>query len=70
MMRGQPSISPIYRQGQPVTVADDIEAWGRIERLRRAAWREAGVISVTVKELPDGLRSQMEAWAVENYGPR
>lgn len=67
-MKGQPNISAVYRLAAPDTPPDDIEQWGRIERLRRAAWRDAGVIAVSPNELPEPLAGQIKSWAEDAYG--
>lgn len=69
-MRGQAPISSVYRQAQYDAPEPDWEQWSRIERLRRKAWKERGVVSVIVSELPDPLRDEIKSWAEENYGPR
>ncbi|PQO23375.1 hypothetical protein C2I36_07985 [Rhodobacteraceae bacterium WD3A24] len=67
-MKGQPTISPIYREGAPSADPDPIDAWGRVKALRRRAWRNAGVISVRPDELPEPLAGLLWQWAEEHYG--
>jgi hypothetical protein len=54
----------------PDTQPTDWEVWNRIERLRRRAWLETGVVAILPADLPEPLRSQIQAWAEEQYGPR
>lgn len=69
-MKGQPTISPIYRHGQGADDRDPMETWGKIETMKRKAWRDHGTIAVKPSELPDTLRGAMEAWANDQYGAR
>lgn len=69
-MRGHPSISPVYKRGQEPDDRDPLDVWGRIETMKRKAWRDHGTIAVKPCELPDGLRRQMEEWATDHYGAR
>lgn len=69
-MRGQPTISPIYRHGQQADTRDPLEAWGKLESMRRKAWRDHGTIAVRPAELPHGLRAALEEWANDQYGAR
>lgn len=67
-MRGQPKISPIYRLGQPAVDLDPLATYSRIDKLRCRAFRENGIVAVTLRELPEPLRSEMQKWAEDNYG--
>lgn len=69
-MKGQAPISSIYRHAPAQPADPDWESWSRIERLRRKAWLDAGVVAVLIPELPEHLRSAVKAWAEETYGPR
>lgn len=69
-MRGDAPISSVYRMGERPTAEDPIEAFCRLDRMRRAAWRNAGIISVQLSELPTELRDMMQKWAEDNYGRR
>lgn len=69
-MKGQPSISSIYRLGTPDEQEDPLRQWGRIEAMRRRAWRMCGVIAVTLSELPPDLETQLRQWAEDRYGKR
>lgn len=69
-MKGDPTISPIYLEAEPNPQEPDWEQWSRIERLRRKAWLEAGVISIVPSDLPEHLRAEIIAWAEESYGLR
>lgn len=69
-MRGQPTISPIYRIGERDDAPDPLEQWGRIERMRRKAWRDHGVVSVRPSELPHDLALKIIEWAERSYGTR
>lgn len=69
-MRGQASISPIYRHGPGNDSRDPLEVWGRLEAMKRKAWRDHGTIAVKPSDLPDGLRRAMEEWANLEYGAR
>lgn len=69
-MRGEAGISGIYRLGEPSADIDPLETWGRMERLRRAAWRTAGVVSVVPVQLPEPLATELRKWAEDEYGKR
>lgn len=69
-MRGEAAISPVYRLGQKPEEQDPLEQYGRIERLRRKAWRDLGIVAVPVDQMPDTLRYQLESWAEAEYGKR
>lgn len=69
-MRGYPAISRIYRMGERDEAPDPLEQWGRIEGMRRKAWRDHGVVSVRPSELPHDLALKLTSWAEENYGSR
>ena len=68
-MKGQPSISPIYREvqsGDPDPEATYSRAW----RWCRDLWRQCGTIAVRLEQLPEELRGPMRAWANDEYGER
>ena len=67
-MKGQPSISPIYRLSKESDARDPLEVWGRLEAMRRRAWRNNGVIAVRPDELPPDLARALKAWAEVQYG--
>lgn len=67
-MKRHAPISSIYSLGQVPQSRDEWEEWARIEKLRRAAWRRARIVAVGIAELPEPLRTQMQAWARERYG--
>lgn len=69
-MKGHAPISRVYEGGVCEQERDPLEEWGRIERMRRRAWLDAGVISVRPAELPPELAGQLQAWAEINYGKR
>lgn len=69
-MKGHASISPIYRLGQPNQEIDPFVTFARIDALRRKAWRELGVISLKIDELPEELREPVKQWAEREYGRR
>lgn len=69
-MRGDPSISPIYRMGAPSVQPDPDRVFARIWRWCRDFWVEQGTIAVKPDELPEELRGPMVAWADETYGER
>lgn len=69
-MKGAAPISGIYRMAEVRTEDENLEAWGRLERLRRLAWVKSGVVSVTLDELPEDLATRMRKWADERYGRR
>lgn len=68
-MRGQPSISPVYRMGKEAAPTGT-EAWTRVEMLRRRLWRTTGTIVASPAELPAELRKAMTEWAERHYGHR
>lgn len=61
-MRNAP-ISSVYRMGPKAEAQDPLEQWGRVERMRREAWRRHGLILVKPEELPEPLASGIRAWA-------
>lgn len=67
-MIGQPKISSIYRHGHPEPDSDPLTTYARIEALRRKAWRERKVVAVSLRELPEPLRTALSEWAEANYG--
>ena len=69
-MKGCAAISPIYKRGQSAGPRDEMVEFARIEKLRREAWRRAGIVAVTPAELPEPLRTQLQAWARDTYGER
>lgn len=69
-MKGQPAISSVYRFGQSAHDTDPMAEWGRIERLRRQAWVNHGMIAIRASDIPEPLRAQMIEWANENLGRR
>lgn len=69
-MRGEASISPIYRHGKDSDARDPLEIWGRLEGMRRRAWQNSGVIAVRPDELPADLARELKRWAEANYGER
>lgn len=69
-MRGQPTISPVYRMGQPSTRPDPDAAFARVWRWCRDLWVEQGTIAVRPDELPEELRGALVSWANEAYGHR
>ena len=67
-MKGEPSISPIWRQ---VPSAPDGERmFSRIWRWCRDLWVEQGTIVAKPSELPEHLREPLVAWATDTYGER
>lgn len=66
-MKGQPAISPVYRLA-PAAPPCPLAAWGRIEALRRRAWRQHGLLPVS--ELPEDLARQVEKAMEARYGRR
>ncbi len=69
-MKGQPSISSIYRMAPGTANDDALAEWGRIERLRREAWRKTGVVTIRIEELPESLQGPIQQWAEDQYGRR
>ena len=67
-MRGQPRISPVYRMAESPEPVDPLAQGGRIEGLRRRAWREHGLVAVPASELPPELRQQLTDWMEQHYG--
>jgi hypothetical protein len=56
--------------GQDDQTRDPFVTFARIDALRRKAWRELGVISLRIEELPVDLQQQMKDWAEREYGKR
>lgn len=69
-MKGEAPISSIYKRGKQDQQDVDWEAWGRIERLRRNAWLDTGVLAFKIEDLPEDVQGQMQQWAEEIYGAR
>ncbi len=69
-MRGEATISPVYKMGAKADDRDPFEVYGRMEAMRRKAWLACGVVAVRPAELPAGLREQLNAWAEAEYGKR
>lgn len=70
-MRGEPSISPIWKQiPSGRSPEDEMAIWGRAERLRREAWAKLGIVVVKPDQLPPHLAAEIQAWAEQVYGRR
>lgn len=69
-MRGHAPISGVYRLGEPTRRMDPLEEWGRMDMMRRNAWRQAGFVAVRPAELPEPLATELKRWAEAEYGGR
>ena len=69
-MKGDPSISSIYRWGARPDEVDEMATHARLWSIRRTLWRKQGVIAVAERELPPHLREAMRQWADDTYGQR
>lgn len=69
-MRGQPTISPVYRLCQPAEASCPERHFAKTWDMMRKLWTERGIIAAYPNELPDDLRIALEKWATESYGRR
>lgn len=69
-MKGEPSISPVYRLGGDSGTPDPERVFAKCWSWMRRLWVEHGVISLYPRELPEPLRTQIEQWANDTYGRR
>lgn len=67
-MRGQPTISSVYRFGQPPMDHDPMRTWAKVEMLRRKMFQEHGLIVLRASELPEALKAGIQKWAEDTYG--